>query len=206
VDETSWVLGLLEPCTNLKALNLAARLPDNVAVTVEAGPALADLQEVFLANIDRNGLDAGLAMLGRGAALPISGEIVRVTTSEPIDLTDIQIVARDLENKDLTFELGSDPILVLPRAYALADNYPNPFNPQTTIAFDLPESENVRLMVYDIKGRMIKELVSMPMEAGSHTVIWNGTDQSGRRVASGVYFYQINAGPLQQAKRMMLLK
>ncbi len=183
-----------------------AQLPENATVTVEAGEALNGMHEYFLDNIPRNGLDAGFAVLGTGAALPVSGEIIKVTTSEPIDLSGLVVEARDLDNKNLTFQLAAEPILVLPKVYRLASNYPNPFNPQTTIAFDLPEAQDVRLMVYDIKGRLIKELVSKQMEAGSHTVLWNGTDRSGHRMASGVYFYQINAGPLHETKRMMLVK
>ena len=76
----------------------------------------------------------------------------------------------------------------------------------TTIAFDLPEPQRVRLVIYDLKGRLIKELVSESMEAGRHSVVWNGTDRANRRVASGVYFYQIQAGPLNDTQRMLLVK
>jgi hypothetical protein len=205
-DETTWVLGLLEPCSSLKALNLAAELPPGVSVTVEAGADLAGDFEFFLANIDRRGLDTGLAVLGADAVLPVTGELLRVTTSTEADLTGAFVRARDTQNESLAVNLSAEPIQALPDAYRLAGNYPNPFNPQTTIAFDLPEAQRVRLVIYDLKGRLVEELISEPMEAGSHSVVWSGTDRSGRRVASGVYFYRIQAGPLQDTRRMMLVK
>jgi hypothetical protein len=205
-DETTWILGLTEPCSSLKALRLVGQLAEQVTLTIEPGAALTDEVPFFLENIDRHGLDAGFAVLGRDAVLPVSGEILKVTTSLEVDLSGVVIQARDAENKDLAFALGAEPLLVLPQAYRLASNYPNPFNPQTTIAFDLPEPQMVRLAVYDLKGRLVRELVSEAMDAGSHTIVWSGTDRSDRRVASGVYFYQIQAGPLKATKRMMLVK
>ncbi len=206
VDETVWALGLLEPCSSLKALHLRAQVPEHVSVTLEAGSALGDLQDYFLDNIDRNGLDAGFAVLGQGVVLPVSGELLKVTTSEPVDLSAAAVDARSVDNQRLEFALSAEPIQMLPKAYSLGANYPNPFNPMTTIAFDLPEPQRVRLVIYDLKGRLIKELVSDSMEAGRHSVVWNGTDRANRRVASGVYFYRIQAGPLNDTQRMLLVK
>ena len=91
-------------------------------------------------------------------------------------------------------------------AARLQPAYPNPFNPQTTIAFDLPEPQGVRLAVFDVRGRRVRVLVDEAMSAGSHTVVWDGTDGQGRRLASGVYLYRIQAGPLNETRRMLLVK
>ncbi|UCH85171.1 MAG: choice-of-anchor D domain-containing protein, partial [Candidatus Latescibacterota bacterium] len=94
----------------------------------------------------------------------------------------------------------------VPTRYALHSNYPNPFNPTTTIAYELPQRSDVRLLVYDVKGRQICELVNDTQPFGRHEVAWNGRDESGNPVASGVYFYKLVAGDFVQTRKMVLLK
>jgi len=90
---------------------------------------------------------------------------------------------------------------------ALGDAYPNPFNPQTTIAFEIPRQELVALRVFDMAGRLVKELITAePHTPGRHEVVWNGRDDSGRQVASGTYFYRLEAGQYSETKRMVLIK
>jgi unsaturated rhamnogalacturonyl hydrolase len=88
----------------------------------------------------------------------------------------------------------------------LEQNVPNPFNPTTTIGFSLAEALPARLIVYDVAGRRVKTLVDETTTAGPHRVTWDGTDDAGRRVASGVYFYRLTAGASTETKKMMLLK
>ena len=97
-------------------------------------------------------------------------------------------------------------ISVLPREYALSQNYPNPFNPLTSIQYALPEAGQVELVVYNIMGHQVRRLVSGRKEAGYHKVLWNGRDDSGREVPSGIYFLRVQAGEFIQTKRMVLLK
>jgi len=85
-------------------------------------------------------------------------------------------------------------------------NYPNPFNPNTTINFYLPEPDNVVLEVFNIKGQRVKTLINDYKEAGSHSFVWNGTDQTGRIVSSGVYFYRLSTGTRSIVKKMLLMK
>ncbi len=99
-----------------------------------------------------------------------------------------------------------DPAGSLPSAFALDQNYPNPFNPSTDISFALPNQSEVELNVYDMLGRQVKSLVNEEMRAGYHTVIWDGTDNSGRSVSSGIYFYTIKAGDFSQSRKMLMLK
>ncbi|MCK4654556.1 MAG: T9SS type A sorting domain-containing protein [Candidatus Cloacimonetes bacterium] len=85
-------------------------------------------------------------------------------------------------------------------------NFPNPFNPSTRISFSLKNSSNVKLTVYNVKGQKVTMLVDKHFENGSHTVTWNGKDEAGKNVSSGIYFYKISAGKETQVKKMLLLK
>ena len=87
-----------------------------------------------------------------------------------------------------------------------ARNYPNPFNPTTTIDFSIQLDSEVELTIYNIKGQKVKQLVSDQLSVGQHTVIWNGTDNNGKSVSSGIYFYKLKTGNYEKTKRMVLLK
>ncbi len=94
----------------------------------------------------------------------------------------------------------------LPKVIALHDNYPNPFNPVTNIKFDLPRSGHVKLAIYDVAGRLIKTLVDEVKPAAAHSEMWNGTDRTGRRVASGTYYYVLQTEDFSATHKMMLVK
>ena len=93
-----------------------------------------------------------------------------------------------------------------PKVHALRQNSPNPFNPRTVISFDLPRDEDVNISIYDVKGRLVKTLVSEPMTYGTHDAVWEGHDNRGNRVATGVYYYRIVAGSFTATKSMVLVK
>jgi hypothetical protein len=94
----------------------------------------------------------------------------------------------------------------LPEHYALAPNRPNPFNPATTIAYDLPRAGESRLVIYDVNGAQVRQLVDKHEPAGRYAVTWDGRDDSGAPVASGVYFYRFTSGTFMQTRKMVLLK
>ncbi|NQV38181.1 MAG: T9SS type A sorting domain-containing protein [Candidatus Marinimicrobia bacterium] len=100
----------------------------------------------------------------------------------------------------------SEDISPVPLNYALHPASPNPFNPTTTIRYDLPEDAYVSINVYDLLGRQIINLVNTDMTAGYRSALWNGTDRYGRPVSSGMYLYQIQAGEFVQTNQMILLK
>jgi Subtilase family/FlgD Ig-like domain len=103
--------------------------------------------------------------------------------------------------------VGGDDVVDLPTYYALHQAYPNPFNPQTTIAFDLPQQVTVRLTVYDVGGRVVRTLIAGDaMPAGRHASVWNGRDASGQAAAAGVYFYRLEAGERTMVKRVVMIK
>ncbi|UCE65425.1 MAG: S8 family serine peptidase, partial [Candidatus Zixiibacteriota bacterium] len=94
----------------------------------------------------------------------------------------------------------------IPASFALDQNYPNPFNPGTEIGFALPEKSDVNLTIYDLLGRRVRTLISAELDAGYHTIAWNGDDSSGKSVSSGIYFYKIEAGDFRMTRKMIMLK
>lgn len=92
-------------------------------------------------------------------------------------------------------------------SFILSQNYPNPFNPSTKIQFSIPETEKVKVEVYDIRGKLIKTLVDYELyQPGSYQVEWNGTDNNGMTVSSGIYFAKMSAGKFSQTRKMSLIK
>jgi hypothetical protein len=94
----------------------------------------------------------------------------------------------------------------LPDKFELANNYPNPFNPSTTIEFSVPEQSDVKIAVFDITGTLVTELVNEVFGAGTYRTVWNARDNFGSYVASGLYIYRMSAGNFTQAKRMLFIK
>ena len=135
----------------------------------------------------------------------VNGGVVAVINldgkAKSVKLANIQIVEKSVA------KLATDVTAMgIPSEFALGANYPNPFNPTTNINFSLPENVNVRLEVYDMTGRLVKSLVRGQLDAGVHTITWNGQDNAGTQVASGVYLYRLQAGTFVQTKTMTLLK
>jgi flagellar hook assembly protein FlgD len=94
----------------------------------------------------------------------------------------------------------------LPRTYVLFPAFPNPFNPQTTVSFFLPEESKVRLRVYDLLGRPVRNLSAGRLSAGYHTLTWKGRNEFGRTVAAGVYLLEMRAQDFRQVRKLLLLK
>jgi uncharacterized delta-60 repeat protein len=93
-----------------------------------------------------------------------------------------------------------------PSEFVLSQNYPNPFNPTTKIEFTLAKSDFATLQIYDVLGRKVRTLVSEELSSGYKSVIWDGKNDDGKDVASGVYFYQLKVGDFSEPKKMLLLK
>jgi hypothetical protein len=102
-------------------------------------------------------------------------------------------------------QTGVDDEIEIPDAVALSQNYPNPFNANTTVNFRTAGGET-RLEVFSVTGSLVKTLIDGELEAGDHSIVWDGVDDAGNDVASGVYFYRLNSAEGQQIRRMTLLK
>ena len=102
--------------------------------------------------------------------------------------------------------LNDDDDNIVPIVTELKGNYPNPFNPQTTINFNLSKNEHVTIDVFNIRGQKIRTLVNDVLEAGQHKAVFDGTDDNGRSVSSGVYFYRLLTSDTESTRRMVLMK
>ena len=94
----------------------------------------------------------------------------------------------------------------IPTKFSLHDNFPNPFNPSTTIRFDLPIATKINLTIYNMLGQKVKTLKNSQLSAGYHLVNWNATNDQGFPVSAGMYFYQIRTNEFVKTKKMLLLK
>ncbi len=110
-----------------------------------------------------------------------------------------------IENKIVkTTEVDQDFIDL--KGFSLHGNYPNPFNPETWIRFEIPAVSDVKVKIYNIKGQLIRSLVTKNFPAGSHSLKWNGKNDRGQKVGSGVYIYRVQAGKFTRTKKMTLIK
>jgi len=95
---------------------------------------------------------------------------------------------------------------VLPEQFDFSQNYPNPFNPNTRFEFSLPISTHVKLDIINVLGQKVTELINEQYEAGKHIIEWNGHNESGGDLASGVYFAQFSAGSYHETRKMVVVK
>jgi hypothetical protein len=93
-----------------------------------------------------------------------------------------------------------------PKEYRLHPNYPNPFNPITTISYDLPEDGLIELSVYNMRGEKVATLLSSRQEAGSYTLNWDGRDQQSETISSGIYFLKIESGNYSKTNKMVFVR
>lgn len=126
----------------------------------------------------------------------INDEIIIITNDPDLPMITIPITLIAVSNADL----------VNPAVTALKGNFPNPFNPTTSIRFSLKESARVKLNIYNLKGQLIKSLVNHEMSAGNHQILWDGKDNRGASVASGIYLYRMQTKDYQSTAKMMLMK
>ncbi len=124
----------------------------------------------------------------------VSGIVVEQGAATYREITMQSLDAHDYDN------------LIQQYTITMEQNSPNPFNPTTTISYSIPKDDKVELKVYNIKGQLVKTLVNDHLEAGSHKAVWNGDNQSGKNVSSGIYLYRLEAGGRAIARKMLLLK
>ena len=122
--------------------------------------------------------------------------------------TALEVRGGAVQTTDGVFALDAQQLSVrlVPSQFALVQNFPNQFNPETTIAYDLSERAPVRLEIYDILGQRVRVLMDEVQVAGRYQVRWDGRNAQGQGVGSGVYFYRLQAGGFNQVRRMLLLK
>ncbi len=130
----------------------------------------------------------------------------RVLVEDMRAVSGIEVIGGDRDQYFTIVRTVSKNVSGLPGDFALDQNYPNPFNPSTTISFSLPEASDVVLEVFNIIGQKIITLTNSFHEAGTFQIEWTGVNSSGAQVASGIYFYRIQAGSNSETRKMVLLK
>jgi len=173
------------------------------------------------------------AVYSDGESDPSNSEVVDIVLAPPENLTyningsNVVILQWDTpagdEHRNVTgFRVYRDDVLLaepvveieitstennmLPLETSLGVNHPNPFNPNTTISFQLSSDSKVELSIFNIKGEKVKQLVSDQLSAGQHSVTWDGEDENGKSVASGIYFYKMKTPNYRDLKKMIMLK
>jgi len=163
--------------------------------------------EMHEISLDDPDFEEQLAELGFEIVISESGEGTEYTLTHEGDgeMTEMEITVKGDEAEEPVSE-KADSSTPLPDGFELDQNHPNPFNPTTTIAFAIPEPQDVRLEIYNVNGQKVRTLVDGYMAAGQHRVDWNSRDDNGQRVASGIYLYLLTAGEITTSKKMTLLK
>jgi len=131
-----------------------------------------------------------------------------LVTTNGVDRYELSMVIRldfDLDSATVGVDGPWDPPR-RPETLHLSQNHPNPFAPETHIAFELPRAGRAELRVYDASGRLIRTLLDEKRPRGRHTLSWDGRDDCGRRVPSGVYFYWLGAAGVDETRKMILVK
>jgi methionine-rich copper-binding protein CopC len=228
-EEFSKALASVTPRSLTKALIIgAARQNDTIEY-----PFKGVLDEIRLWNVARTGtqiLGSATASLtgtetGLVAYYPLNegtGQTVEdksantnngtMGTSAAVDASDPTWVASDRPATIVAKQPVATPtdesstVMAVPEQFQLYANYPNPFNIHTTIRFALAESRNAQLAVYDVTGRLIRQYAMGTLEAGEHQLVWDGLNENGQVVTSGVYFYRLTAGDWSETQRMLVIK
>jgi hypothetical protein len=186
----------LSTSIELRALEVTLNGPDEAETS-----NLTGLPLTIVTRSNQSGITVGILDHTGINAIP-SGN--RYLISLPGKFTIAGGLAVDTNNREYSLRVGSS--VPIPAEFALHQNYPNPFNPTTRIDFSLPVEGHVLLEVFNILGQRVVTLINGNLEAGSHEVIWDGTDTQGNPVASGVYFYRIKTDNHVDSRRMILLK
>jgi len=173
---------------------------EKYSVLISTNPDLASFMSVFsetLQNTDWQERSLDLSFLA-GQTIYIAFRHHDISNQYQIKLDDIQVISINTTGKT------DSP--VIPLKTVLKSNYPNPFNPSTTISFDMAKGDLVQIDIYNIRGQNITTLFNGYLEAGTHQVVWKGTDNHGKTVGSGIYLYQAKIGSFLETKRMVLMK
>jgi hypothetical protein len=156
-----------------------------------------------------NSLYGKTAFTGEGVLTQVTftANFNGVLTADMLGIERVSLVNGAFVKENLVIEDSAGlPINDIPAVFSLGQNFPNPFNPTTTINFGLPEDSKVTLKIFDILGRHVDTLVNGAYAPGNYSVVWDATDKYGRAVSAGVYFYTINAGTFHTTQKMLLIK
>jgi len=181
---------------------VAARLTDDM---------LSPVGEVFFWYGEEDGcVHIDVAVLGTGVTIGGSGELAVLTFRSLAGTYQLKVESarlRGADNVELDARLGGYAAGGdVPAVFRLVQNSPNPFNPKTTVAYDVPRECDMTIRVYDVTGRCVRTLVDGEVEPGRHAVVWDGLGDGGEEVGSGIYFCTMEAPGFRDCRKMTLLK
>ncbi len=228
-SDCGWVDDIIFPMAGSSSAAIFYCPNEAISFTeVTAGSTVsADLVIRNLGNITMSGMitmPTGFVLSMNGTVLPPDysynleaglNQVFMISYTAPtpaINLDDVIIVSsNDANNPAVMIPITVSAVVanddpVIPAVTKLEGNYPNPFNPETAIRFSTREAGPVRLSIYNLKGQLVKSLLNSNLPAGNHRVIWNGKDESGRSVSSGIYMYRMEAAGYSKTLKMMLMK
>ena len=158
--------------------------------------------------VDLTGIDFGLCTMALGIGW-VNDNCETVSgcdwVADSVDYTAAFFNSMD-DCIEACFLASNDVNNQLPHAFNVYNNYPNPFNPVTTLRYDLPEDALVNITIYDIMGRIVRTLINSQQNAGFKSIQWNATNDAGSPLSAGLYLYKIQADYLVQTRKMVLLK
>jgi hypothetical protein len=211
------------------SLNWSSPEATSDPAVVKVGLKLADAANVYSAQLTSTADFSALSVEGVSAALPegwmmqwnVSGNELRVAMAgtTPLSSGDIATLTVRLKNKESRLNFSTDALLnenfqslgaveiaAVPTVFALEQNYPNPFNPSTTIKYQIPADANVNLVIYNLQGQQIRTLIAKEQKAGYYNVVWDGRNEAGQTVSSGLYLYRVQAGSFVATHKMLMIK
>ena len=191
VPEKTAMAEILMGESNLNALDIDFVRPTKTSFMFTVTDTSSGLKQFSMA--DHRGFDSTLTLI-----LP--------ETEQEYFQAQIQYKFLDNNGVSLAEGIASVDVEILPDKFMVYNNYPNPFNPVTTIRYDLPEISNVDIIIYDLLGRTVRHLDLNKVQAGRHKFTWQGTNDVGNLVSTGIYFLQLRAGQETQIQKMLLLK
>lgn len=173
-----------------------------VAVLALAGLALAD-DPVLGIYTEGGDFFYPVAEISR---MEFANDTLIVQTTRAIDTYPLGTIQRIDFSSILTAVQNPETAAALTKILKLFPNQPNPFSPETRIAFQLAEAGAVQLKIYAVNGRLVRTLLEGEQSAGSHRVAWNGRDDAGREVPAGIYFSQLTVAGVTESRKMVLLR
>jgi hypothetical protein len=197
-------------------------LPDRLHI----GPTSAVAIAAFEAAASHNGIElhwtiaSADGLEGFNVYRSVDGEtgFVRLNDNRPLGPNETSYVDKEVQprqtywyrigavDRDGEFLSKVQSVTTPHRSVEIRQNYPNPFNPSTTIDYYLPRHSHVTLSIFDVNGQRVRSLVDRPVRLGHHSVVWNGVDDNGNRVSSGVYFYRLRVGNTVITKKLVVVK
>jgi hypothetical protein len=151
-------------------------------------------------------VDDGTVTVAAAGLTPVTGEAAVVSFKLKNKENRLTVSGEGFLNDGAGQTMDATEISMVPSEFGLDQNYPNPFNPTTTIKYRIAQDASVNLVIYNMQGQKIRSLVAQEQKAGYYSIVWDGRNDAGQSVASGLYLYRVQAGSFVASNKMMLIK